>query len=60
MNQLEQKTPGSVKFNLSVPGDAMIGVYGRRGMPPTHVQFDFFKVIDGTRVRLQAKRAVVS
>ncbi|CAG5114545.1 unnamed protein product, partial [Candidula unifasciata] len=60
MNHLEQKTPGSVKLNLSVPSDAMVGIYGRRGMPPTHVQFDFFKVIDGTRVGIQSRRAVVS
>ncbi|CAL1538216.1 unnamed protein product, partial [Lymnaea stagnalis] len=59
MNQIDQKTPGTVKLNLSVPSDAMVGVYGRRGMLPTHVQFDFFKVIDGTRVGLRSKRAVM-
>ncbi|GFR86624.1 teneurin-2 [Elysia marginata] len=59
MTQMEQRVPGSIKLNLSVPGDAIVGVYGRRGMPPTHVQFDFFKVIDGSRVgNGRSKRAV--
>lgn len=28
--------------------EAAIGVYGRRGLPPTHVQYDFFRVADVT------------
>ncbi|GFO18357.1 teneurin-2 [Plakobranchus ocellatus] len=60
VSHMEQWPAGSVRLNLSVPGDAMVGVYGRKGMPPTHVQFDFFKVIDGSRVeRSRSKRATV-
>uniref|UniRef100_A0A2C9KDD1 EGF-like domain-containing protein n=1 Tax=Biomphalaria glabrata TaxID=6526 RepID=A0A2C9KDD1_BIOGL len=59
ISMLDQRVSGTVKINLTVPGDAMMGIYGRRGMPPTHVQFDFFKVIDGTRVGHRAKRALL-
>lgn len=59
MNQLEQKSAGTVKLNLSVPSDAKVGIYGRKGMPPSHIQFDFFKVIDGIRMGVRSKRAVV-
>ncbi|XP_059169179.1 teneurin-m-like isoform X2 [Physella acuta] len=59
MNQLEQKSAGSVKLNLSVPSDAKVGIYGRKGMPPSHIQFDFFKVIDGIRMGVRSKRAVL-
>ena len=43
-----------IKFNLSVPRGAMVGVYGRRSAQPTHVQYDFFNVVDGDKVILSA------
>uniref|UniRef100_A0AAQ4P5B9 Teneurin transmembrane protein 1 n=1 Tax=Gasterosteus aculeatus aculeatus TaxID=481459 RepID=A0AAQ4P5B9_GASAC len=39
--------PTYIKFNLSLSHNALIGVYGRRNIPPTHTQFDFVKLLDG-------------
>ncbi|XP_076149042.1 teneurin-1-like isoform X1 [Alosa pseudoharengus] len=39
--------PTYVKFNLSLSREALLGVYGRRNLPPTHTQFDFVKLLDG-------------
>ncbi|CAL8262825.1 unnamed protein product [Lota lota] len=39
--------PTYVKFNLSLSHSALLGVYGRRNIPPTHTQFDFVKLLDG-------------
>ncbi|CAG08376.1 unnamed protein product [Tetraodon nigroviridis] len=39
--------PTYVKFNLSLSHNALLGVYGRRNIPPTHTQFDFVKLLDG-------------
>uniref|UniRef100_A0A8C7ZKX7 Teneurin transmembrane protein 1 n=1 Tax=Oryzias sinensis TaxID=183150 RepID=A0A8C7ZKX7_9TELE len=39
--------PTYVKFNLSLTHNALLGVYGRRNIPPTHTQFDFVKLLDG-------------
>lgn len=51
-----------VKFNFSVPNSGIIGVYGRKNAQPTHVQYDFFHVFDGNKIRLmeggRSKRAI--
>uniref|UniRef100_A0A3B3XS73 EGF-like domain-containing protein n=1 Tax=Poecilia mexicana TaxID=48701 RepID=A0A3B3XS73_9TELE len=39
--------PTYVKFNLSLSHNALLGIYGRRNIPPTHTQFDFVKLLDG-------------
>ena len=39
-----------VRFNVSVPDYAVAGIYGRRNVPPTHVQYGFFQVADGNRL----------
>uniref|UniRef100_A0A8C2ZX15 Teneurin transmembrane protein 1 n=1 Tax=Cyclopterus lumpus TaxID=8103 RepID=A0A8C2ZX15_CYCLU len=39
--------PTYIKFNLSLSHNALLGVYGRRNIPPTHTQFDFVKLLDG-------------
>ncbi|KAK7495277.1 hypothetical protein BaRGS_00013459 [Batillaria attramentaria] len=57
-NRLEQDTAEFVRFNFSLSGSAVLGVYGRQSTPPTNVQFDFFKVIDGSRLRARTKRAM--
>ena len=41
-----------VKFNFSVPSYAVIGVYGRKNVQPTHAQYDFFHVLDGNKILL--------
>lgn len=30
--------PQYLKFNISVQRDALVGVYGRKGLPPSHTQ----------------------
>lgn len=30
--------PMYLKFNVSLSKDALVGVYGRRGLPPSHTQ----------------------
>ncbi|XP_076878792.1 teneurin-1-like isoform X2 [Brachyhypopomus gauderio] len=48
--------PTYVKFNLSLSRDALLGVYGRRNIPPTHTQFDFVKLLDGKQlIKQEAK-----
>ena len=41
-----------VKFNFSVPSYAIIGIYGRKNVQPTHAQYDFFHVLDGNKIML--------
>ncbi|XP_046872433.1 teneurin-1-like isoform X2 [Hypomesus transpacificus] len=42
--------PTYIKFNLSLSHNALLGVYGRRNVPPTHTQFDFVKLLDGKQL----------
>ncbi|XP_048839478.1 teneurin-1 isoform X1 [Brienomyrus brachyistius] len=42
--------PEYVKFNISMTRDALLGIYGRRNLPPTHTQFDFVKLLDGKQL----------
>ncbi|XP_067903490.1 teneurin-1 isoform X4 [Heterodontus francisci] len=39
-----------LKFNVSLAKDALLGIYGRRNLPPTHTQFDFVKLLDGKQL----------
>ncbi|XP_045560112.1 teneurin-4 isoform X9 [Salmo salar] len=39
-----------LKFNVSLGKDALVGIYGRRGLPPSHTQFDFVELLDGRRL----------
>jgi len=56
-SQFTQEQPKFVKFNLSIDNDAVLGVYGRRGVAPSVAQFDFFEVIDGRTLSGRSKRA---
>nr|XP_006632818.2 PREDICTED: teneurin-1 isoform X1 [Lepisosteus oculatus]XP_015206937.1 PREDICTED: teneurin-1 isoform X1 [Lepisosteus oculatus]XP_015206938.1 PREDICTED: teneurin-1 isoform X1 [Lepisosteus oculatus] len=48
--------PTYVKFNISLAKDALLGIYGRRNIPPTHTQFDFVKLLDGKQlIKQEAK-----
>ena len=38
-----------VKVNVTLPA-AVIAVYARRSVPPTHAQYDFHEVLDGKRI----------
>ncbi|XP_005995616.1 teneurin-1 [Latimeria chalumnae] len=42
--------PVYMKFNVSLAKDALLGIYGRRNIPPTHTQFDFVKLMDGKQL----------
>ncbi|KAK3582840.1 hypothetical protein CHS0354_039985 [Potamilus streckersoni] len=56
--QFIQTNATYVKFNFSIPKNAIIGVYLRRAAQPTIAQFDFFEVMDGRTIDGRAKRAV--
>ncbi|KAL4648805.1 teneurin-1-like [Arapaima gigas] len=50
--------PTYVKFNVSLARDALLGIYGRRNIPPTHTQFDFVKLLDGTQLIKQEMKSM--
>ncbi|XP_053279091.1 teneurin-4 [Pleuronectes platessa] len=50
--------PLYLKFNVSLSKDALVGIYGRRGLPPTHTQFDFVELLDGRRLLAQDFRGL--
>lgn len=56
--QLDIPEPKFVKFNFSLPDNAIIGVYGRKNSPPSYVQFDFYHVLDGNKIVERRKREV--
>jgi len=35
--------PHFLKFNISIQKNALIGVYGRRGLPPSHTQVKLYQ-----------------
>ena len=37
-SRLVMEEPNFLKFNISIQKNALIGVYGRKGLPPTHTQ----------------------
>ncbi|XP_062332162.1 teneurin-3 isoform X4 [Osmerus eperlanus] len=49
-SRLAMEKPHFLKFNISVQKNALIGVYGRKGLPPTHTQYDFVELLDGSRL----------
>ncbi|MBN3292063.1 TEN4 protein, partial [Polypterus senegalus] len=50
--------PMYLKFNVSLGKDALVGIYGRRGLPPSHTQFDFVELLDGRRLLAQEVRGL--
>ncbi|KAK9398972.1 teneurin-3-like [Crotalus adamanteus] len=48
--------PQFLKFNISLQKDALIGVYGRKGLPPSHTQYDFVELLDGSRLIAKEQR----
>ncbi|XP_070769257.1 teneurin-3 isoform X7 [Enoplosus armatus] len=57
-SQLYIDQPQFLKFNISVQRDALVGVYGRKGLPPSHTQYDFVELLDGSRLISKDKRAL--
>ncbi|XP_061736854.1 teneurin-3 isoform X4 [Nerophis ophidion] len=55
-SQLDVDQPLFLKFNISVQRGALVGVYGRKGLPPSHTQYDFVELLDGSR--LLSKRSL--
>uniref|UniRef100_A0A670YIF0 Teneurin-2 n=1 Tax=Pseudonaja textilis TaxID=8673 RepID=A0A670YIF0_PSETE len=45
--QIHIAQPQFLKFNISLGKDALFAVYIRRGLPPSHVQYDFMERLDG-------------
>ncbi|POI35717.1 hypothetical protein CIB84_000531, partial [Bambusicola thoracicus] len=39
--------------------DALIGVYGRKGLPPSHTQYDFVELLDGSRLIAREQRTLL-
>uniref|UniRef100_A0AAY5ER53 Teneurin-3 n=1 Tax=Electrophorus electricus TaxID=8005 RepID=A0AAY5ER53_ELEEL len=58
-SQLYIDQPQSLKFNISLQRDALVGVYGRKGLPPSHTQYDFVELLDGSRLISKEKRGAV-
>uniref|UniRef100_A0A672I773 Teneurin transmembrane protein 3 n=1 Tax=Salarias fasciatus TaxID=181472 RepID=A0A672I773_SALFA len=56
-SQLYIDQPQFLKFNISVQKDALVGVYGRKGLPPSHTQYDFVELLDGSRLISKDKRS---
>ncbi|XP_023930983.1 teneurin-m-like isoform X2 [Lingula anatina] len=56
IQQLDIIDPKFVKFNFTLPDDAVIGVYGRLNSKPTYVQYDFFHMLDGRKISQQRRR----
>ncbi|XP_060682601.1 teneurin-4 isoform X6 [Hemiscyllium ocellatum] len=50
--------PMYLKFNVSLGKDALVGIYGRRGLPPSHTQFGFVELLDGRRLLAQEVRSL--
>ena len=46
----------TVHYNITVPEYAVIGVYGRRNVQPSPVQYDFFHVVDGSMIENRRDR----
>jgi hypothetical protein len=46
LTKFHQTTDKRVKFNFSIQNSAMLGIYGRRELAPSIVQYDFFEVIE--------------
>ncbi|XP_040892180.1 teneurin-3-like [Toxotes jaculatrix] len=57
-SQIYIDQPQFLKFNISVQRDALVGVYGRKGLPPSHTQYDFVELLDGSRLISKDKRAL--
>lgn len=57
MLKFNQDTDKRVKFNFSIPSSAILGVYGRRGIAPSIVQYDFFEVLDGSTIPMRKTRS---
>ncbi|XP_053161888.1 teneurin-4 isoform X1 [Hemicordylus capensis] len=47
-----------LKFNVSLGKSALVGIYGRKGLPPSHTQFDFVELLDGRRLLNQEARSL--
>ncbi|KAM9477763.1 teneurin-3 isoform 5-T5 [Clarias gariepinus] len=58
-SQLFIDQPQSLKFNISLQRGALVGVYGRKGLPPSHTQYDFVELLDGSRLISKEKRGLV-
>ncbi|XP_077464637.1 teneurin-3 isoform X2 [Stigmatopora argus] len=56
-SQLSVDKPCFLKFNISVQKNALIGVYGRKGLAPSHTQYDFVELLDGSRLIANEHRA---
>ncbi|XP_072520138.1 teneurin-2 isoform X2 [Salminus brasiliensis] len=44
---LHLSQPQFLKFNISLGKDALFGVYIRKGLPPSHAQYDYMERLDG-------------
>ncbi|XP_028657968.1 teneurin-3 isoform X8 [Erpetoichthys calabaricus] len=58
-SQISIDLPQFLKFNISLQKDALIGVYGRKGLRPSHTQYDFVELLDGRRLIAKEKRSLI-
>ncbi|XP_041356776.1 teneurin-m-like isoform X3 [Gigantopelta aegis] len=57
-SQIRRSADGFVAFNFTMSGSSIIGVYGRQNTPPTHIQYEFLTIFEGSRIRRRSRRAV--
>ncbi|XP_035525860.1 teneurin-3 [Morone saxatilis] len=57
-SHLSMEQPRFLKFNISVQKNALIGVYGRKGLAPSHTQYDFVELLDGSRLIAKEHRTL--
>uniref|UniRef100_A0A8C4QZ87 EGF-like domain-containing protein n=1 Tax=Eptatretus burgeri TaxID=7764 RepID=A0A8C4QZ87_EPTBU len=55
-SRLSLLAPRLLKFNISLQQDALVAVYGRRGLIPSHTQYDFLRLLDGRRMAAALER----
>uniref|UniRef100_A0A8C6TVR1 Si:dkey-237h12.3 n=1 Tax=Neogobius melanostomus TaxID=47308 RepID=A0A8C6TVR1_9GOBI len=53
----QHRATALIKFNISVQKNALIGVYGRKGLAPSHTQYDFVELLDGSRLIAKEHRS---
>lgn len=59
--QMQLQESKFVKCNLSIAEEGTVGVFGRRNIPPTVVQYDFIEILSGqhsSRIGGRSRRSV--
>ncbi|XP_035680810.1 teneurin-3-like isoform X4 [Branchiostoma floridae] len=55
-SQLYLRQPRYIMYNVSMSSDAKLGIYARKDSLPTHTQFDFAEMMDGSHIVVPSGR----